>query len=79
MEINGTIYGFTILPRGGEVIASIYRELHNASDPSSPIHIHMIDKRFGGVFRGPNEKDYIAARIWIEMHFKAMLENNKHI
>jgi hypothetical protein len=73
MEINGTKYGFTIAPNYDKVVAEIYRVVDIAK---SEMHIRILSKEFGSMFRTPNENDYKKAREWADLQMKCIMNAN---
>jgi len=76
MIVNGIVYGFSIFPRFGKVQAEIYKVSDYKLDKEMRMHIRLLDKDFGSMFRTPNENDYKKAREWADLQMKCILEAN---
>lgn len=76
MIVNGTEYGFSIFPSYGKVQAEIYKVSDYKLDREMKMHIRLLDKDFGSMFRTPNENDYKKAREWADLQMKCILEAN---
>ena len=75
MIVKGTEYGFSIFPCYGKVQAEIYKVSEKMSGINN-IHLRMLNKEFGSIFRTPNENDYKKAREWADLQMKCILEAN---
>lgn len=71
--VNGEEIRFTILPHIDEVKAEIFK-VHKTK--YGDVNIHLISKSFGGMFRKPNEQDYIKAREWVDMQMTSIENSN---
>lgn len=74
MIINGTEYVFSIFPSFGKVQAEIYK-VSEFSDKQK-MHLRLLNKEFGSMFRTPNENDYKKAREWSDLQMKYILDAN---
>jgi hypothetical protein len=75
MIVNGTEYGISIFPCYGKVQAEIYKVSEMMSGKNN-IHLRMLNKEFGSMFRTPNENDYKKAREWADLQMKCILDAN---
>jgi len=76
MKVNGTEYGFSIFPSYGKVQAEIYKVSSYKLDVEMNMHIRLLNKDFGSIFRSPNENDYKNARKWVDIQMKSILDAN---
>jgi len=74
MKTNGTEYGFDIFPSYGKVQAEIYKVYEYSNDKD--MHIRLLSKEFGSIFRTPSENDYKKAREWVDLQMKCILKSN---
>ena len=75
MKVNNKEIGFSIKPRFDKVVAEIF-EVYEMKQ-GDPIHIQLLSKEFGSMFRKPNNNDYIKARAWIYDQMNAIENANK--
>ena len=76
MIIKGTEYGFSIFPSYGKVQAEIYKVSDYKLDKEMKMHIRLLNKEFGSIFRSPNENDYKKAKEWAALQMKCLLDAN---
>jgi len=74
MIVNGKEYGFSIFPSFGKVQAEIYKV--SVFRDGEKMHLRLLNKEFGSIFRTPNENDYEKAREWAKLQMKCILEAN---
>ena len=76
MIIKGTEYGFSIFPSYGKVQVEIYKVSDYKLDKEMKMHIRLLYKEFGSIFRTPNKNDYKKAREWADLQMKSILDAN---
>ena len=75
MELKTEKIGFKILPYYNKVLVEIFKIVEYSE--GKEIHIRLISKEFGSVFRKPIERDYIKARLWADIQMKSIENANK--
>ena len=68
--------GYTVLPRFDKVRAELYKIVVLGD---KDVHIHLLDKEFGSIWRKPIEQDYVVAKEWIDIQIKCIKDNNANI
>ena len=76
------MYEYRIEPHRGKIVAEVYKIWHLealSKIQGKPVNteIHLIKKEFGGMFRQPEDQDYIEAKKWAEDHLKSIYHANK--